>query len=147
MNSERLELARANVELVRHLFDELAEAGLRNAVERLDPEVEIYSTEALANPGTYHGIAGALRWAERWFDAWEEFEIEPVLYEPIGARHVVVSCRQVARGKASGVPVEMDATYMADVSGRHIVRFHLYATRTEAIAAARAGEPELSSPS
>jgi ketosteroid isomerase-like protein len=147
MSSETTKAARANVELVRGILDDLAEEGLESAVELFDPEVEVYSTEALANAGTYHGIGGVLRWAERWFDAWEEFEINPVLFEPVGVRHVVVSCRQVARGRASGVPVEMDATYLAEISAGRVIRFHLYATRADAIAAARAGEPGLSSPS
>ena len=143
MSSEEKKAARANVDLARATFDELAEAGLRGVVDRFDAEVEVYSTPELANPGNYHGIAGLTRWAERWFEAWEEFEIRPVLFEPVGIRHVVTTCRQVGRGKGSGVPVEMEAIYMLETSGDRIVRFHLHASRDEAIAAAWEGEPAL----
>jgi ketosteroid isomerase-like protein len=140
MSSEASRSAVANVELARALFDELAESGLQAVGGRFDPEVEVHSTPELANPGDFHGISGLMRWAQRWFDAWEEFEIRPELFEPIGAHHVVVSCRQQGRGKGSGVPVEMDATYMLELMGGHVTRFHLYADRDEAIAVAREAE-------
>ena len=141
MNSEEERgAATANVELARGLFDDLAESGMAAVVDRFDPEVDVYSTPDLANPGSYHGISGLTRWAERWFDAWEEFEIRPELFEPIGAHHVVISCKQRGRGKGSGVPVEMDATYMVEIVGGLVTRFHLYAERDEAIAAAREEE-------
>ena len=133
-------VAAANVGLARQLFDVLAESGLQGVGDRFDPEVEVFSTPELANPGTFHGVGGLLRWAERWFEVWEEFEIRPVLFEPVGERHVVVSCRQSGRGKGSGVPVAMDATYMLEIVSGHITRFHLYTTRDEAIAVAREGE-------
>src|SRR4051812_45722576 len=108
MSSERArEVATANVELARALFDELAESGVQAVGGRFDPEVEVFSTPKAANPGSFHGISGLMRWAERWFDAWEEFEIRPVMFEPIGAHHVVISCVQRGRGMGSGVPVEM----------------------------------------
>jgi len=132
--------AGANVELARALFDELAESGLQAVGARFDPEVDVFSTPEAANPGSFHGIAGLMRWAERWFDAWEEFEIRPELFEPIGSHHVVISCKQRGRGKGSGVPVEMDATYMVEIVGGHVTRFHLYMRRDDAIAVAREGE-------
>src|SRR5213596_1588739 len=119
-SDEERSAASANVDLARRLFEIVNESGPREVIDMFDPEVEVYSTPELANPGTYHGIAGLLRWVERWFDAWEEFEVRPVLFEPIGARHVAVNCHQVGRGKASGVPVEMDATYMIELSAGHV---------------------------
>jgi hypothetical protein len=141
MSDERTKSeAAANVELARTLFDELADSGLGGVGGRFDPEVEVFSTPEAANPGSFHGISGLMRWAERWFDAWEEFEIRPVMFEPIGAHHVVINCLQRGRGKGSGAPVEMDATYMVEVVGGHITRFHLYMRRDEAIQVAREGE-------
>src|SRR4051795_4029269 len=115
MSDDNRGAAAANVEFARGLFEELAESGLQAVGGRFDPEVEVFSTPEAANPGSFHGISGLMRWAERWFDAWEEFEIRPVLFEPIGAHHIVISCIQRGRGKASGVQVEMEATYMVEV--------------------------------
>src|SRR4051795_11898176 len=108
MSDDNRRAAAANVEFARALFDELAESGLQAVGRRFDPEVEVFSTPKAANPGSFHGISGLMRWAERWFDAWEGIEIRAVMWEPIGAHHVVISCVQRGRGMGSGVPVEME---------------------------------------
>ena len=132
--------ATRNVEWAIETFRDFAERGPDAVIEILDPEVEIHSDQNLANAGTFHGVPGYRRWTERWFDAWEEFELEVQLIEPVGERHVVASCRQVARGRSSGVPVEMDAAYMFEVEAGRVIRFHLYDDRLRAIAVAREGE-------
>ena len=63
------------------------------------------------------------------------------MIEPVGEHHVVVSCIQSARGMSSGIPVEMDATYMFEMSGRPgAAASTSTATREEALAEARRGE-------
>ncbi|MFN8159657.1 MAG: nuclear transport factor 2 family protein [Solirubrobacterales bacterium] len=132
--------ARENARLVEAAFREFAENGPEAAVDYLDPGVEVYSEQTFANAGRFHGVPGYLRWSARWFDAWEEFNFDIELIEPVGESHVVVTCRQAARGKASGAPVEMRATYMFELEAGRAVRFHIYNERAEAIAAARRGE-------
>jgi ketosteroid isomerase-like protein len=132
--------ARRNVELTEAAFVAFAKQGPSTVTEVLDPEVEVHSEQTMANAGTFHGVPGYLRWSERWFEAWDEFEIVVEMIEPVGESHVVASCRQAARGRSSGVPVEMPACYMFEISEASVVRFHLYNTRDEAIAEARRGE-------
>lgn len=133
------EQARQIVGWAASAFEDFAEQGPAAVTEFLDPDVEVHSEQTLANAGTYHGVPGYLRWSERWFDAWEEFEILVELIEPVGESHVVVSCRQFARGKSSGAPVEMPSYYMFEIAEGRARRFHLYNTRGEAIAEARRG--------
>lgn len=121
-------------------FEAFAEHGPAAATEFLEPEVEVHSEQTLANAGTYHGVPGYLRWSERWFDAWEDFEILVEMIEPVGENHVVVSARQSARGRSSGAPVQMSAFYMFEIANGRALRFHLYNSRAEAIAEARRGE-------
>jgi SnoaL-like domain len=128
------------VSLAAAAFAAFAERGPSAATEFLDPEVEVHSNQTLANAGTFRGIPGYLRWSDRWFDAWEEFEIKVEMIEPVGEHHVVVSCSQSARGISSGIPVEMDAIYMFEMWDARARRFHLYSTREEALAEARRGE-------
>jgi hypothetical protein len=143
MSSEaRAGRARHNVELFEQGLAAFAEQGAEALVELLDPEVEIHSSPELANAGDFHGVGGYKRWTARWFDAWDEYELYAELIEPVGDRHVVASCRQQARGRASGAEVEMKLAYMVEVDADHIRRFHLYPTRTEALAEARRGEAE-----
>ncbi len=140
MSSEGTQRQRENAEWAKATFDAFAESGPDVVIEDLDPEVEIHTDQDLANAGTLHGVPGYRRWTQRWFDAWEEYELNVQLIEPIGERHVVATCRQVARGKSSGVPVEMETTFMFEVEAGSVVRFHLYSDRLKAIAAARKGE-------
>ena len=94
----------------------------------------------LPGAGTQKGHEGFLRWAAEWLEAWEEFEIEPLAYEPVGERHVVVPIHQRGRGKGSGIEVEADLAYMFEMRHRRAARVHLYPRRDDALAAARASE-------
>jgi uncharacterized protein len=109
-------------------------------LELLDPEVEIYSTPELANPGTFRGREGYIRWSSEWFDVWEDFRVEIETVQAVGERHVVASVRQLGRGKGSGIEVEMRAAYMWELRGGRAVRLQLHPNLEEALAAARAGE-------
>ena len=58
--------------------------------------------------------------------------------EPVGERHVVANIHQSARGKGSGVAVEMDIAYLWEIREGRLAAMHLYATREEAAAGRRA---------
>ena len=137
MNEENENVARAR---------EATEAFTRGDIEAflatLHPEVEIFSTPELPNPGTFVGREGWVEWTSAWFEAWEGFEVEIMEYEAVGRRHVVMPAVQRAKGAGSGVPVEMRAYYLGEYRDGLAVRFHLYATHDDALAAARAGEAE-----
>jgi hypothetical protein len=90
--------------------------------------------------GEENGHEGYLKWVGEWLEAWDDFKIEWQEIEPVGDRHVVTSVRQTGKGKGSGVPVEMKATYMWEIRDGLLVRFHLYSTWDEAVEAAREGE-------
>jgi len=142
MSSDPNSRARANVEMITAAFAAFAERGPDSASGMMDPEVEVVSKQS-PNAGTFHGIPGYKRWSDRWFDAWEEFEIRVELIEPVGERHVVVSGRQHARGVKSGIAVDMKASYMIEIGPDGLAtRFHLYSSRDEALAEARRGEAE-----
>jgi ketosteroid isomerase-like protein len=135
MSSQKENVARAG---------EAVEAYRRGDVEVflafLDPEVDIFSTPELANPGRFAGRDGFVTWSSAWLDAWETFEIEPEGYLPVGHHHVLIPVRQRGKGKGSGVEVEMRTCYMVEIHDDLATRFHLYPDREKALEAARAGE-------
>jgi len=126
----------------------LARAGIANfqrgdidaVMAELDPEIEVYSTSELANPGTYHGPEGWLKWVGDWLEAWDDFKLTLERIEAVGDRHVVTLVRQTGKGRGSGVPVEMQAAYMWDIRDQKLVRFQLHSTWEQAVDAARNGE-------
>ena len=131
-----------NLELVARAFETYAREGPEATIRILDPEVEVYSPPQLANSGSFHGIDGYREWIGGWFDAWDDFEIQPREVEAVGEDCVIAVCRQRGVGKASGIEVEQTMVYMWEIRDGRITRFHLYLNREDAVAAALAGRPE-----
>jgi ketosteroid isomerase-like protein len=125
-----------NERLVRATFEAYVNEGPEVVVPLLDPDVEVYSPPNLANSGTFHGVDGYLEWIRAWFDAWDDFEIDPQEIAPIGEDCVVAVCRQRGTGRSSGIAVEQTMVYMWQFRDGKIVRFHLYLDRDQAVAAA-----------
>jgi ketosteroid isomerase-like protein len=130
---ETLDTARAGVEAFQR-----GDIGAVLALIHIDGH--IYLPPDLPNSGTYEGRQGFLTWLEHWLEAWEEFEIELGPIEPVGERHVVATMHQSARGKGSGIPVEMDIAYMWEVRDERIFAMHLYATTEQALRVAEERE-------
>jgi ketosteroid isomerase-like protein len=126
-----------NLRLVREAMDAYDRGDLEAALGFMDEEIEVYTPQELGNPGTYYGREGFLAWAAEWLGAFEDWSQEVRGMEPVGERHVVVDIHQSGKGAGSGVPVEMDITYMYEVVNGKGIRFHLYSDRDEAIEVAR----------
>lgn len=132
--------ANRNVALAQAATEAFRRGDIDAFLATLDPEVEIFSTPELPNPGNFSGRDGWIEWTSEWFEAWEGFEVDVEDYEAVGQHHVLMTARQRARGAGSGVPVEMRIFYLAEYHDGLATRFHLYATREDALEAARAGE-------
>ncbi len=126
-----------NVDLIRSGFEVFRREGPEALLALADPDIEVHAEQGLVNAGTYRGTDEFLRWQQRWLDAWEEFTAAPREFIEVSDHLVVVPLRQVATGKGSGIPVEMDINYLFEVRGGKITRFHLYADVDRAVAAAR----------
>jgi ketosteroid isomerase-like protein len=129
-----------NVALAREGMEAFQRRDIEGILAFLSPEVEVYSQEDLPNSGEFHGHDGYLQWVGNWLDVWESFEVEPLDFEPIGERHVLVPTRQLGIGKGSGIEVRMTVCFMVEIHERLATRLHFYAEREKALAAAEAGE-------
>jgi len=129
-----------NIERVRAGLDAFNRGDVDGVLAVLADDVEIFSSPALANPGTYHGHRGYQEWVGQWLEAWDGLTIEIERIEPVGERHVVVGVLQTARGRGSGVEVEMTTAFMFDLEERATRALHLYATWDEAVGAAKRRE-------
>ncbi len=128
------------LELAQRAIEAYRTGDVEGFLALMNPEVEVFSHPELPNAGNFHGHEGFIRWTAQWLEAWEEFNIEPLGYEAIGERHVLIELRQYAKGRGSGVEIDMTAWYMVEFRDGLGVRMHLYATRAQALEAAEAGE-------
>lgn len=129
-----------NVALVRGALESFQRGEIEDVISFLDPEVDVFSSPELANPGHFTGRDGWAQWAAEWLDAWETFEVEPEALDPVGENHVLLSVRQHGKGKVSGVEVEMRVCHLFELRDGMAIRYHLYPDREQALDAARAGE-------
>jgi hypothetical protein len=65
-----------NIELLRLGFEVFQRQGPAAVLELGDPEIECFGGPGVEPAGLYRGREAALRWAEEWFEAWEQFRME-----------------------------------------------------------------------
>ena len=136
----------AKVALVRAGIDASNRGDTDALLGVLDPEVEFHIAPGLGNAGTYHRHDGFLEGMGGWLEAWDDFTIDSAELETVGERHVVGDIRQSARGRGSGVEVEMRLGYMWEVRRGRAVRLHILPDRDAAVGAARSAETGHSEP-
>ena len=129
-----------NAELVLRIVKVFQEGDFEQIFALAHPDFEVFVPASLANAGRYQGRDGFMTWLAQWLEAWEGFTVEIADVEPVGERHVVANMHQSARGKGSGVAVEMNISYLWDVRDGRLAAMHLYATRAEALRVAEQRE-------
>jgi ketosteroid isomerase-like protein len=125
-----------NVELLKAALDLYQREGPASLLPMADPEIEVYTARGLVNVGTYRGHEEYLAWSADWLDAWEDFKLEALEFIELGDSIVVVPVHQTAKGRGSGISVEMDVAYLVEIIDGKVTRFHLYESREEAVEAA-----------
>ncbi len=138
------ELQQRNVEAIKGGVEAFRRGDLDAVLELLDPEIEVYMPSELANSGTYRGHDGYRQWLAQWLEAWDDFDLELDDFEAVGRTHVVSRAHQTARGRGSGIPVEMWIAYLWDVRDGQATALHLYPTRDEAVEVAERRERDTS---
>ena len=128
-----------HVDQIRQSFEAFDRGDVEEATRRFDDETEVHTPSSMMNSGTYPGREGFLRWVGQWLDAWDDYRLEPLGFEALDDEHVLVPARQTARGKGSGVKVEMEVFWLAQVRDGRTLRLHLYPSRAEATRAAASG--------
>lgn len=129
-----------NVGMVRagfELFEREGRGSFKPLLDLADPEIECYAAPGIEPAGRYVGKVAALRWWEEWFEAWEDFRMEPSEFIEVDEGVVAVPVHQSARGKESGAAVEIDVVCVFEIRDGRFRRFHIYPDRNEALGAAR----------
>jgi ketosteroid isomerase-like protein len=156
-----------NVQIVRDLygaFDEIGMDAVRDALaeggdieatatvigrlgelslELTDPDVEVDLTASqvvsLPDGTRFRGLEGWLVFWRGWFEPWEDFKTRVLSYTAHG-EHVMLDVVITARGRGSGVPVELRQTQVWTLRDGRVVRLSVFDTREEALASIDDGE-------
>jgi ketosteroid isomerase-like protein len=132
-------MSQENVEIVRRLYDALNRDDIEGAIELTDPAVRYDLSERVFNPAVYEGHDGIRRFAADLNEVWDEFRAEPVEFIDTGET-VVVSHRVHARGKGSGVKVELPSSSLYMLRERRVFAIRMYREHADALEAAGLSE-------
>lgn len=133
-------MSQENVEVVRRLYDAVAQRDAEAVLTFYDPEVEWDDTQgparALMGADVYHGHEGVRRWFREWYEAFADVEAE--ILELIDAgEHVVSVLNYQGRGRVSGVEVAFtQVAGVWTVRDGKVVRVVWFASREEDLEAA-----------
>jgi ketosteroid isomerase-like protein len=120
----------ADIRLLREVYAEWARGDFHRS-DFFGTEVE-FSTD-YPELATYRGPAEVARGWQAWLSAWDGFTTAAEEFIPAGDGTYVVLVHLSARGKGSGVPIEMDGANIVRVADDRIVYLRLFASRGEAM--------------
>jgi ketosteroid isomerase-like protein len=121
-------MPRENIDIVGRLIDAWNQRDLEAALEEMHPQCEVRPVEATETLRGHDGVAAAFR---DWFEAFEQFTIEPEDFIAQGDR-VLVPMRQRARGKGSGLEIEERFFQLFTLRDGKIFRFEEYSEEADA---------------
>jgi ketosteroid isomerase-like protein len=126
-------MSREILQVVERVIDAWNRRDLEAALEQMDPQCEVRPAEAT---GTLHGHDGVATAFQDWFEAFEEFTMEPEEFVVDGDR-VLVPMRQRARGKGSGLEVRGRFYQLFTLREGKVFRFEEYSEEADALKALR----------
>jgi ketosteroid isomerase-like protein len=131
-------MSQQNVEIVQQWIDSFADdaEGFRAT---LHPEIEWFPFEDNHSPS--YGTEGAMRVRNHWIDSWDEMQadVEEIVEK---GENVVASLHVKARGKTSGVEVDVRLHLHFKVRDGKIVYLFEHVDRAEALEAAGLSEQD-----
>jgi ketosteroid isomerase-like protein len=132
-------MSEENVEVVRRLYEALNRGDLEGAIEMTDPNIRYDLSERVFNPAVYQGHDGIRRFSAEVDEVWDEFRVEPLDFIDVGDK-IIVSHLVHARGKGSGVDVELPSTSVYTLREGKVLAIRMYREHDQALEAARLKE-------
>jgi ketosteroid isomerase-like protein len=117
-----------NIEIVGRAIDAWNQRDLQAALEVMHPQCEVRGVEVRETLRGHDGVTAGFR---DWFEAFEEFTIEPENFIAHGDR-VLVPMRQRARGKGSGLEIEQRFYQLFTLRDGMVFRFEEYTEEADA---------------
>jgi ketosteroid isomerase-like protein len=145
-------MAHENVEIVRAMWEPFKgldcaavdwdDEAIREITERYwSPEVELRWSSTAPDARVYRGRDGLIQAFREWSEAFSEYHLEPLDFIEVGDR-VAVPNRQWGIGSTSGIPVEIEVTWVYEIRDNQMARLDEYDTLDEALEAVGLAEQD-----
>jgi ketosteroid isomerase-like protein len=134
-------MSEENVDVIRRGWEAWGRGDMSSIFEMWNPEIVWDMTNFRDWPeSTYEGYEGVSRFLTEWLEVWDSYEVgvEKMLEAPDG--RVVTLAWQRAKGKHSGLAMEMEWAQIATVRDGKISRIDNYDDRSKALEAAGLSE-------
>jgi uncharacterized protein len=125
------------VEIVRGGFDAFQQGNLSGLLDLMADDLVTYRADP--DNATYHGKEGFLNATADWTEDFSEWSVIPEEFIDAGA-FVLVRVRQMARGEASGIPVEGEFWFVLEMRDKSVAKLSFYIRRDAALEAAGLSE-------
>ena len=133
-------MSEENVEVVRAIYEEWGRGNLQAGVSHFDPTIMFIPYEGRPDGRSHYvGAEGIAEFMRTWLKEWTDFSITADELVDAGDT-VVVSQRQRATGKTSGVEAELAFFAVWTFRGRAVIRMEHFRDRAEALEAAGLSE-------
>ena len=124
-------MSRENVELTRRAFQAFNDRDLDAVLAGLHDEVEAFPRLA-AVEGGYRGHDGIRRWWAQLLGTFPDFHVEILEVRDLG-EFIVVALRLRGRGGESDAPVDAAVWHVNQLRNGKVIRWHVYASESEAL--------------
>jgi ketosteroid isomerase-like protein len=124
-------MSQRNLEVVQSVFDAYFRGDEPALLELVAADVVITQFPDQVDGGEYLGHEGFHQVMVDWIGSWDDWSIEILGAKELGDL-VLVRARQRGRGRASGAPMEAEATSVFTVRDSLIARWQMFASEQQA---------------
>jgi ketosteroid isomerase-like protein len=129
-------MSQDNVELVQAAFDAYFRGDEPALLKLVAMDVVITQFPEQVDVHEYHGHEGFRQVMIDWTGSWDDWSIEILGAREVGDL-VLATARQQGRGRASGAPMDAEATFVFTVREGLIARWQMFSSEEQAIEAVR----------
>jgi ketosteroid isomerase-like protein len=122
----------SNRQVIEHLYELFDRRDFESAVEFTTDDLEMDAYFARLHAEPFHGPGGMLKFMSELFTDFEDFRITRNRYVEV-ADSVIVFCSSSARGRVSGVPLELESIHVWDLRDGRVARFSAHLETDEMI--------------
>jgi uncharacterized protein len=126
-------MSQSNRETVEHGYAALNRGDLEAVLALLDEDFSWSEGERSLGAGDHYGRESFAEFLESWLEAFDDFHIELIDVIEEGDEIVAVG-KQSGRGRASGLPVEVEVVHLWTVRDERAARFRSFPRRELALA-------------